>query len=257
MGGVLRGAAWVGLGAAAVAAGALVMALIVTDPSPPILADDPPLPKPAPNSVALPSNTPEQLAVVRACMVGDPRVSVPDPGDPRSEARVTGSGTRVSDFRVLATSVRDSRGRTVLLGSRAAYRLCSLDRSGRPSVSDTSLHQAARVWGVPLGQVSENVVYDDTGGGSLDAGGPDAEPGWEMHVAGRLPVSGGTRVTFTASGGGSAEAPVTDRFFVLRKTGAGLQGPEVGRVESATVRLYKGRRVLKEFSTQVEAGVLR
>ncbi|MBB6397546.1 hypothetical protein BKA00_004460 [Actinomadura coerulea] len=256
MGGVLRGAAWAGLGTAAVAAGALVVVLIVTDPSPSILADDSLLPKPAPKSVALPANTPDQLALVRSCMVGDPLISVPDPSDPRSEAKVTGPGTHVADFRVLATSDRDSRGRTVLLGSRAAYRLCLLDRAGRPSSNDQSLHQAAKVWGVSLADVPDNVICDDTGGGTLDSAKPDAEPGWETHVSGRVPVRGGTRVIFTASDGRSAEAPVTDRFFVLRRTGTGLQGPELGQIGDVTVKLYKDHRVLKQFSTQMSTAVL-
>ncbi|MEU8121048.1 hypothetical protein AB0C21_20255 [Spirillospora sp. NPDC049024] len=254
MDGMLRRAAWTGVGAAAVAAGALVVVLIATDPAPSILGDDSPRYEPAPSSVALPANTPEQLALVRACMVGDPQISMPDYYDPRIEVTVTGPGTRVSDFRVLTASAPDSRGRTVWLGSRAAHRLCVLDRSGKPSESDRSFHQAAHVWGVSLAAVLKNVVYDDTGGGSVD---PGAEGSWETHVAGRVPLSGGTRVTFTAADGRSAEAPVTDRFFVLRRSGVRGQGSGLGRIESVTVRLYKGSRVLKVFSTQVEGAVLR
>jgi hypothetical protein len=204
----------------------------------------------------LPGNTPAQLAVVRACMVGDPLVMAPIPGDPVNQQTLTGPGTSVSDFRVLAESVRDSRGRTVLLGSGTAFRLCMLDRSGRPTPSDRAPRQSAQPWGVPLTIVPDHVIYDHTGGGDLRFDDPGSKTGWELHVAGRV-APGGTRITFTGSDGRSAEAPVTDRFFVLRRSGGGTSGPlPGGQMVPVTVKLYNGDRVVKEYSTQVDSAIM-
>ncbi|TDC12802.1 hypothetical protein [Actinomadura bangladeshensis] len=204
----------------------------------------------------LPGNTPAQLAVVRACMVGDPLVTAPIEDDPVNTFRLTGPGTSVSDFRVLAESVRDSRGRTVLLGSGTAYRLCMLDRSGKPTTNDRAPNQSAHVWGVPLTIVPDHVLYDDTGGGDLRFDDPGSKDGWELHVAGRV-IPGGTRITFTGPDGKSAEAPVTDRFFVLRRSGGGASGPLPGsQMVPVTVKLYNGDRVVKEYSTQVDSAIM-
>ncbi|NKZ04988.1 hypothetical protein [Actinomadura latina] len=204
----------------------------------------------------LPSNTAAQLSLVRACMVGDPLITVPIPDDPVNIERLTGPGTMVSDFRVLAESVRDSRGRTVLLGSGTAFRLCRLDRSGRPTTDDRAFHQAAHAWGVPLTIVPDHVIYDHTGGGTLRFDTPGSKVGWELHLAGRV-MPGGTRITFTATDGRSAEAPVSGRFFVLRRSGGGADGPAVGGpMASVTIRLYNGDQVVKEYSTEVDAAIL-
>jgi len=204
----------------------------------------------------LPGNTSAQLALVRACMVGDPLITVPTSDDPASVRPLTGPGTTASDFRVLAESARDSRGRTVLLGSGTAYRLCRLDRSGRPATDDRAPNQSARTWGVPLATVPDHVIYDDTGGGTLRFDSPGSRTGWEFHVAGRV-APGGTRIAFTAPDGRSAEAPVSGRFFVLRRSGGGADGPAPGgEMASVTVRLYKGDQVVKEYSAQVDAAIL-
>lgn len=204
----------------------------------------------------LPRNSPAQLALVRACMVGDPLVQAPVDGDPVNPQRVSGPGTAVSDFRVLAESARDARGRTVWLGSGTAHRLCALDRSGKPSRNDRAPNQSAGVWGVPLTMAPDRVIYDHTGSGDLRFDDPASGRGWELHIAGRV-APGGTRITFTGSDGRSVQAPVTDRFFVLRRSGDGTDVPTPGGgVVDVTVKLYNGDRVVKEYSTQVDAAIM-
>ncbi|MEV4673488.1 MULTISPECIES: hypothetical protein [Actinomadura] len=249
---------WLGqtvlIGAGTVAAAGAVTALLLlsTDSSGPTEAAAERLA----GAQVLPSNSPAQLALVRACMVGDPLVMAPVQGDPMNPQRLTGSGTAVSDFRVLAESVRDARGRTVLLGSGTAYRLCMLDRSGKPTPNDRAPNQSARVWGVPLTIVPDHVIYDDTGGGDLRFDDPASRKGWELHVAGRV-MPGGTRITFTGPDGNSVQAPVTDRFFVLRRSGGGANGPTPGGgMVSVTVKLYNGDQVVKEYSTQIDAAIM-
>lgn len=242
----------IGVGTVAAAGAVTALLLVASDSSGPTEA----VAERRAGARVLPGNTPAQLALVRSCMVGDPLVMAPPEEDPLVSRRLFGPGTSVSDFRVLAESVRDARGRTVLLGSGTAYRLCMLDRSGRPTTNDRALNQAARVWGVPLTIVPDHVIYDDTGSGDLRFDDPGSKNGWELHVAGRV-MPGGTRITFTTPDGKSIEAPVTDRFFVLRRSGGGASGPTPGgHMASVTVKLYNGDRVVKEYSTQVDAAIM-
>ncbi|WP_141581373.1 hypothetical protein [Actinomadura sp. WMMA1423] len=202
----------------------------------------------------LPRDTAGQRAVVRACMIGDPAI-YSTTGKRPPELKTTGPGTRVSDFRVLATSVRDSRGVTVLLGSKVAHRLCLLDASGRPSPNDHLPHAPARAWAVPLSEVPNEVLFDQRGGGTQFTDRPPDEQVWESHSAGRVPP-GGTRLTFTAPDGRTVEAPVTDRFFVLRRSGYGPEVPRLEEMVQVAVKLYNGGQVLAEFSARIEAGLL-
>lgn len=191
----------------------------------------------APSIVRLPANTPAQLAIVRACMVGDP--SIPLPNQPLTQGKQTGPGTHVADFRVLATSKMDIKGQVVLIGSVVAHRVCQLDPSGRPAAYERIPHQTANPWQVPLATHVHDFVFDDGGGGQF--GEKDqtfaqiVKAGWSSGIAGRT-APAAARITFTSMTGRSLEATVKDGFFIVRHLGEGLmpEGPPV----SAVVRLY-------------------
>ena len=54
------------------------------------------------------------------------------------------------------------------------------------------------------------------------------------------------------------QAPVTDRFFVLSRRGGDANGPTPGGgMVSVTVKLYNGDQVVKEYSTQIDAAIMR
>ncbi|GAA4622319.1 hypothetical protein GCM10023196_014020 [Actinoallomurus vinaceus] len=257
-----RRAARIGVGAVAAVGGVAAVALM------PIASGDgratPVAARPRPvatGRAVLPANTAAQLAMVRACMVGDPNIPSPPrrptPGAAADHGR-TGPGTHVRDFRVLAT-YRDSRGQAVFLGSTVAHRVCNLDTSGRPSPSDRTPGQTAvNWWHFPA--FTGPISLEDQAGGVLSTKEQSRSrayaEGIEEHLAGCV-TPDVARVTVTLPGGRAQDAAVSNGFFLWRaaRTGASLAG--AGQEKEVIVRAYdRGGRVLKTVTRRVDAAVL-
>jgi hypothetical protein len=208
--------------------------------------------------VTLPPNTAAELAVVRTCMVGDPDI-LDITADPASPGNMTGPGTHVADFRVLAT-YRDSLGRLVLLGSSVAQRTCSLDFRGRPRGVDGFSHQTANPWQPGLSAFTGAISLDEQQGDTIDGHGVGengvAANGLEQHIAGRVRPDV-ARVTFTLPDGRTRDAAVSHGFFAWR-----IAKPRPVKATSGEkpliVRAYdRTGRVLTTVRTTIDAELAR
>jgi len=192
---------------------------------------------------SLPANSPAQLAFIRACLTRDPTIMIGSNGAFGSGR----PGTRVADFRILATSEPDALGRTVWVGSTVAHLPCYQDKRGRPGPFKQSL--TAHAWNVelPLSNFPNNVSTDNQEG--FDPGTPSKA--WEMHLAGRT-APGVTRITFTARGK-TLSADVTDHFFIVRRAGYGRFPKPTQPFITTTTRLYDHGHLLASFPFTVGA----